>query len=653
SRRVPPERRKRTEISCDKCKSRKQKCQRPVDHASCRYCQTHGFECVTTQTRKKRNYASVEGLGARLGLLESLVKGLVPEVDTSSINGMRALGSSLGIPLPPPETVETVETADGDESADQELAPASPEEMPVLRDQQGQTQYIGPASSYLFQIKIRALFAGGQPSGQGQFFLFGSNPTEKAWVGEVTGLGRELSSGRSPVTNTSESSSGMIEDVAERGETSPQSALGDIIDGVVPDPLIAAFFDHIHADFPVLHEASFREDYERCCLQPSLLTSEVDPTWICSLLCVLLLGRRTIQVDNMSSQQGQEAEDRWWRKVQALLPSVIFISSISAVQALLLVSLHLNNTNHRDSCWTLTGAAVRIAIAIGLHRDTKASTHTPLHRELRKRLWWTLYQFELMQAASLDRPSAIDDAACTVSTPREATLGMGSSESMVYSSRLLVMLSQACRVVRVMNNHAEVGEKSYSGPLSPAAALIRDLQRWKESLPRHLSLDAVSGQSPSSQRTVILLHVQYYHVVSVVTRNAMLALVAYANAIKRLSLNPTQNTISDLSDVCADGAQESVRLLLRLDSIGGFDPVTWWDFYFLYAAALVLVLNIMCEAKRSNDIPMYRSRYLSTAVSLLAACAELAAKVLRDPMVPGTNRRYAVVIDELNRMSRN
>ncbi|KAI0130334.1 fungal-specific transcription factor domain-containing protein [Xylariales sp. AK1849] len=659
SRRVPPERRKRTEISCDKCKSRKQKCHRPpetpdgLEYAPCRYCQTHGFECVTTQLRKKRNYSSVEGLGTRLGLLESLVKGLVPEVDTSSIDGMRALGNSLGIPLPPPDAEPL--PLDPEETIEQ-VSHTQAEDVPVLHDQQGQTQYIGPASSYVFQIRIRSLFAGGQPQNQGQFFLFGSNPTERAWAGEVADLGREMSSGKSPMTHPSDPSPATIENVIAQ-TTSPASTMGDVVDGAVPDTLIAAYFDHIHANFPVLHEASFREEYERCCLNPSLLTTTADPTWICSLLCVLILARRIAPAGALSLKQGQEAEDRWWRKVQALLPSVIFTSSVSAVQALLLAALHLNNTNHKDSSWTLTGTAVRIAIAIGLHREAKAPLHTPLARELRKRVWWTLYESELMQAASLDRPSAIDDAACSAGTPRQAILDMGSSDSMAYSNRLLVLLSQACRVVRTINNSSDVGEETYNGPLSPAAALIRDLRRWKESLPRHLCLEAVSGQQPSSQRAILLLHVQYHHVLCVLSRNAMLALAGRLftpedRTISNERSRIAQSNTTTLADVCAEAAQESIRLLLRLDSIGGFDQVTWWDFYFFYAAALVLVLNIMCEAKQQWSSPTYRSRWLSTSRSLLATGAEFSAKIQRNPLVPGTTHRYAVVIEELNNMSR-
>ena len=100
SRRVALDKRRRTETSCDICKQRKQKCDRPPGQSTCRYCRSNELQCAVTHVRKKRIFGSLEGLGTRIELLESLVKGLVPEADLSSNDEMRRLGTSLGIPLP-------------------------------------------------------------------------------------------------------------------------------------------------------------------------------------------------------------------------------------------------------------------------------------------------------------------------------------------------------------------------------------------------------------------------------------------------------------------------------------------------------------------------------------------------------------------------
>jgi hypothetical protein len=374
SRRVPLEKRKRTETSCDKCKSRKQKCDRLLGQDQCRYCEIHNIKCTTTQPRKMRIYESVEGVGSRLALLESLVKGLLPEADLSSNTQMLQLGKSLGIPLP---VVEEVHRTDPDRTV-----PKLEDEntLPLLPDQQGQVQYIGPASSFQFHLTLRKLM--GNYSSL-EFAMFGQNAADPYDAAQAVPALFDKSEVKA-IQEPSHSSPGDC--------GSPSQSVKEI-DGPVLDALIDAYFDVIHSDFPVLHEASFRESYEIWVSS----TSAPDPAWFCGLLCVLILARRIAPLDIPEA-----AEKQWWRHAQKLLPTVFFTSNMFAVQALMLAALHLHNTSHRDACWNLTGTAVRIGSAIGLHRDDVKHSQSPLLRELRKQLWWTLYAFEQMQVSSYD-----------------------------------------------------------------------------------------------------------------------------------------------------------------------------------------------------------------------------------------------------------
>lgn len=586
------------------------------------------------------------------------MSGLVPEVDTSSIEEMRSLGQSLGIPLPPTEPQtrerEQEETSNPDQNGQQEDAP-------VMTDQQGQTQYIGPASSYLLQLKIRTLFGFDQPVQKpSHFLLFGQNPTEKVPVDDVPLFGRErtrsVSKSISIAPELSEASPTDVRNAApieEPATQMPPPPASDVSFDVqaVSDLLINAYFDYVHNDFLVLHEATFREEYERFCIAPE--TSSADPTWLCILLCVLILARRVALSENIALPQAEGMEEKWWRHVQSLLPGVLFTSSVSAVQALILAGLHLHNTSHRDACWTLTAAAVRIAMAIGLHREPNKSLHTPLTRELRKRLWWTLYEFEQMQASSHDRPSAIDDSICTTGCPKETILGMR-GDFLQYSNRLATMLSQASSVIRKTASSGP--QELYRGPLSPAAALLRDLTRWQDSLPTQLRLEHFQGKSPSFQRSVLLLHIQYHHIVTVLTRNALLTRAAKAPesaAEDEEAALSSKDTLA-MARVCVDAGKQACELLLKLESIGRFNAVTWWDTYYLYSSTMVMVLAIICEIRHQEqggpvDSPMSDS--LTDSQTLLQECVNLSAKHFQNPLMPGTMHRWAVVISEIKSMT--
>ncbi|KAF2113099.1 fungal-specific transcription factor domain-containing protein [Lophiotrema nucula] len=608
SRRVPLDKRKRTETSCDKCKSRKQKCRKEPGRASCRYCMVHNIECLTTQPRKKRLYGSVEGLGNRLALLESLVKGLLPEADVSNMEEMRQLGTSLGIPLP--------DSASGDPNGDQRNSSGGEDGEPVslLPDQQGQVQYIGPASSFSFHVKLRTLV--GQ-SAIREFVLFGRNAADQEPIEGDT----------DPHTLSTPSATSNID------HNSPADPRSTVSEGPSLESLIGAYFDHINPDFPVLHEASFREAYEGWVVSPG----KADPAWLCSFLCVLLLSRRVARVTFPEDQ-----ERMWWRRVQTLLPVVIFTSSVNAVQALMLVAIHLHNTNHRDACWNLTGTAVRIAFAIGLHQDKVNTMQTPLARELRKRLWWTLYAFEQMQVSSYDRPSAIEHPGAKISCPNERIIGMAGYCPPDYSkwfNRLIVHLGSACRAPK--NTKSSTSEESYVGPLSPAAGVLRDLNRWKDGLPNHLRAENVDTSPPSFQRPLLLLHAKYHYTMTVLCRGALLA---RATALSKEGRDSTNTALTSMSESCAESGRVLARLLLKLEAINKFDAIFWWDIWYALASASILVLDLVCTNKQGRE-DMSESRIL------LSQLADLATKHMRNTHMPGTVGKWASIVPELHSMA--
>ncbi|KAL1850748.1 hypothetical protein VTK73DRAFT_9600 [Phialemonium thermophilum] len=801
-RRVPPERRKRTEISCDRCKTRKQKCLRPpvgasgstaagdssgsppasTSLAACRYCETHGLECTVTQVRKPRLYrvasvaaSSPDGTSSapsHLATIGEQERGAVEwAFDATAQDPKRR--TYPGTPTP------------------RESAPRQPvDPVPTLKDQQGQIQYIGPGSSYLYQIKIRTfLFAQGarassNPNNDGQFLLFGRNPSENlcppVTAAEVTAspvatpsqgaCSESLSPRVVPESTTSLSSACSARGGSAHAETAPKSPNPPSTSGTVPPPrsthvqqhvpdhvqhlsrgavapsgapdtdsilppsataasvidtLVTVYFDDVHPDFPVLHEATFREEYERFYAAPPN-TVAADPTWICILYSVLILARRKVRPDlllsghseseqghdNTSSlsatdilaggKVGQEVENAWWRKVQALLPAVLFTSSVPALQALMLASLHLHSTLHRDGCWTLTGAAVRIAFAIGLHREDgqqqalhshhampggggrprpQPPRYTPLARELRKRLWWTLRSWELMLASSLDRPSAVDPTVCSTGLPNEAILCGGDHVVMAWGNRLVDLLSQTAKVVSALGlvpSSSSAGGSSIGGeggvvsPDCPAAPLLAELADWKRELPPHLRMEAVDGLPPGWQRPVLLMHIQYFHIISVLSRDALLALVSRRfdggaeseQDPHHQSTSPLLEDVPDrrprLSNLCIDAGRNSAQLLIKLDALGRFDPVLWFDMYHLYSTSLILVVSIISgltdpaapattppSSSSSSSFPVS----VPTLLDLLGTCAKVSLRHRENPMIPGTNARFSVVVTDMYSMA--
>lgn len=611
---MPLDKRKRTETSCDKCKSRKQKCRKEPSQDACRYCILHKIECLTTQPRKKRLYGSVEGLGNRLALLESLVKGLLPEADVTDLDDLRALGSSLGISLPG--------SGDGEGSGEQSSGSdkEGDEQMSLLPDQQGQVQYIGPASSFSFHLKLRSLIGAGALR---SFVLFGRNAADQEPINE-SDTRSDLHSLSTP------SATSNVDHSSPAGARALPSAQPSEVPSL--ESLIGAYFDHINPDFPVLYEPSFREAYEGWLVAPG----NADPAWLCSFLCVLLLSRRVARITFQEDQ-----EKLWWRRVQTLLPVVMFTSSVVAVQALLLASLHLHNTNHRDACWNLTGTAVRIAFAIGLHQDKVNTMQTPLARELRKRLWWTLYAYEQMQVSSYDRPSAIEHPGSKINCLNERLIGSDLHNPPEYSqwyNRLVVHLGSACRAPKTVR--ANSSDEAYVGPLSPAAGVLRDMERWRDLLPQHLRMEALDSTPPAFQRPVLMLHGLYHYTVIVLCRSALLT---RANILSKEGKDAKNTALLTMAESCSDSGRHLARILLKLEAIGRFDAITWWDIWYALASSSVLVLDLVCLNKITGTD-------MSASRILLSQLADLAQRHKRNPHMPGTIEKFASIVPELQSM---
>lgn len=624
ARRVPLEKRKRTETSCDKCKSRKQKCDKMQGQLQCRYCQLRGFECSITQPRKKRVYSTLEGDDNRLALLESLVKGLLPEADLSSSDEMRLLGKSLGIPLPATQDVfRSTESQKNERESDE----GQESVLPLMPDQQGQVQYIGPASSFSFHLNLRRLM--GSYSSL-EFSMFGKNAAEDQNAAKVQDAG-----------NGAEAIPACVPD-ARRLNTitndcnSPSDAVREI-DGPVLDSLIDTYFEVVHTDFPVLHEASFREAYEIWCASDA--TSATNPVWLCGLLCVLILARRVA-----AFAITDEAEHKWWRHVQTLLPTVFFASNVFTVQALMLGALHLHNTSHRDACWNLTGTAIRIAYAIGLHRDDVKHVQSPLGRELRKQLWWTLYAFEQMQVSSYDRPSSIEHTLDLVGCPNERIIGANNcpQDYMKWSQSLVVLLGAGCKALKQAGPGISTTEEAYTKPLSPPAIILRDLKRWKEELPSHLRIQSIDSLSPSSQRPLILLHAQFHYTIILMSRSSLLR---RATLIAGSYTGPLSSSLQAVSDTCIESGRSLGRLLRKLDTIKKFNVFTWWDTFYTVSSSLVLTLDISCSVRQQNAASAAESQLL------LGELASLMQKRLHHPRIPGSTRKWAGVVLDVNLMA--
>lgn len=179
------------------------------------------------------------------------------------------------------------------------------------------------------------------------------------------------------------------------------------------------------------------------------------------------------------------------------------------------------------------------------------------------------------------------------------------------------------------------------GPLSPAAAVLRDLQRWMDSIPEHLRVEALDTTRPAFQRPLLVLHAMFHYTVTVLSRAALLARASILAKEGQDSTNPA--LISMARSYCESG-RDLGRILLRLESFGKFDAVTTCDIWYTLASSSVLVLDLVCLDKLADTDS-------SESSVLLSQLADLAQRHRRNPYMPGTIEKFASIVPELHSMA--
>jgi hypothetical protein len=192
-----------------------------------------------------------------------------------------------------------------------------------------------------------------------------------------------------------------------------------------------------------------------------------------------------------------------------------------------------------------------------------------------------------MQVSSYDRPSAIAHIASNVGCPNERILGTAGYFPPDYNKwyqKLQIILGSACKALNPGGSGGTVQpEDAYNRPLSPTAAVLRELDRWKDGLPPHLRVEALSSLAPTVQRPLLLLHIEYNYILVLITRSALLR-----RAMIITEDPPEQNVhqaLITVSETCVDAGKSLGQLLRKMDSIHRFNAVTWFDIFYTVSAS--------------------------------------------------------------------
>ncbi|MBE3044049.1 fungal specific transcription factor domain-containing protein [Candidatus Bathyarchaeota archaeon] len=170
------------------------------------------------------------------------------------------------------------------------------------------------------------------------------------------------------------------------------------------DGLVATYFSRSNRIYPIIHQRTFRRQYERLWESgsgaPIRCSGLCRKKNACKLFAATLQAIFALATLFAPERPGETATraDAFFRQAQGLnfLDMLDDETGLELVQLGLVMGFYLQGTERFSKCWNVTGLAIRLAQNMGLHlglaearkRGLVASRPTQLEYEMRSRVWY-------------------------------------------------------------------------------------------------------------------------------------------------------------------------------------------------------------------------------------------------------------------------
>ncbi|KAK5063021.1 hypothetical protein LTR84_005097 [Exophiala bonariae] len=633
---------------------------RKFEEVACKACLDSGVGCKSTLPRKRLAYGSVDSVGPRYQALEALVQSIYPGVDCNDlqtlyrllgernsprsghdvavdlsqlahvdshrsdgqknartgsssndpsafqafIGGASTIGSSVAaqtptstvtIGVPWPANVDPTVQGTVTNLAEETCIPAP----------HGVAHYVGPASSFEFARAVRRLVGVRSETLDDTRTRLGRRSKLRAEFANLkTSIALEPRIQAHPASTVREHSNERPTRLSP-GETEGNEGLRSVspsrrwLRALVPpreisDRLVQAFFDRLHPNYILFHRGTFHTRYESIWQRSPIYRYEREPGWLCSLFMVFVFGAQLLEHEGLEDAAG--VQRRFLRHVRERFHHLALTANLPNVQALLLLQLYEHNAGERNTSWILLGQAARMSIALGMHREGTSHNFDAIERNTRRMVWFTLYSFEQYTSLQLGRPSTIKALEVNVQLPDESVLD-GSDyppDYINHASKLMDLTSKVRHFATAASPNC-FDELFLTSMIASLTNIAKELTTWYTRLPRHLRPEW-SFISPRHLRAVLLLHINYHHIASVLTRPYLLARVDHDikhQADSGSSLPSETISTVNLAQECISSSVAVADMLHRLSSESLLEGLGWTDFYYLYHAMLALCLDFL------------------------------------------------------------
>lgn len=173
------------------------------------------------------------------------------------------------------------------------------------------------------------------------------------------------------------------------------------------DELVKAYFGHVNRGLPIIDEEDFMKVYDGCESTGHFPTCrpQCRPVSLLLLNAIFLVGARVLESER---EEVKSLRPTFFRRTKTLFDSRFEQHREVYLQTSLLLTWQCDDLEDIVSnTFFWVGVATRTAFGMGMHRDASPSSLNPMDKRLWVRLWWILFQFDVLVSASYGRPQAM------------------------------------------------------------------------------------------------------------------------------------------------------------------------------------------------------------------------------------------------------
>ncbi|KAH7023884.1 fungal-specific transcription factor domain-containing protein [Ilyonectria destructans] len=366
----------------------------------------------------------------------------------------------------------------------------------------------------------------------------------------------------------------------------------------VAEFLLSVCIKHGTDTFFYFDQAQFSADIDQFYTDPnSHLRS--DSSFVCLAMAAFALGSQWTLLERPDGPApGPRPDDGdpgrvFYSQAKTLIPDVIDRPCLRSIQASFVLGVYLMPASAIGSSYVYMGLALRKALAFDLHQNTDDQTLDEHEREVRRRLWWSIYSLERCTTVKLNRPRSINVDIVTVPLPSP----LASLDSAQTFDNIQLQIAYA-RLIRILDRAAEPGDwlTDATKPTRSASAEA-ELRQWKKSLPPQFKLENIHPKD-SSYRAVFHLYLNYYYSWMAMGK---VSLVTVARAKLRYhfgresELPQIDDTVDQLSKSCSKAGRKLLQLFENLTRTRNITRFSFTDFQGCSTAVIVTLVSGILE----------------------------------------------------------